>query len=278
MLKELAQNPVDTAANFNQTWRGQHHKRLEAELLSIAKETKREPDIYHFLVKEDLLIEPETERPIKDFIAPGIELEIANELERWATENESGAAYWLSPRIKGLYPCDKIILHEIKNSPEGKTVKNTAILFDADLPNPERLRSQLIVLEDENALSELVNWIQLITGKGVQEIDPTTLAYYKEKSSWYARQIIQGAHPKELARQMKEDGFLGDNPVSCTRRGSYIESRSTTIAVGNPLVNSEFRSKTFTCPRCDGKIESGKGITTCPHCGLTKEEAGSTCD
>lgn len=33
----------------------------------------------------------------------------------------------------------------------------------------------------------------------------------------------------------------------------------------------------FHCPGCGGKITSGMGITTCPHCGLTKEEAGSKC-
>lgn len=33
----------------------------------------------------------------------------------------------------------------------------------------------------------------------------------------------------------------------------------------------------FHCPRCHGGIENGRGITTCPHCHLTKEEAGSTC-
>lgn len=31
----------------------------------------------------------------------------------------------------------------------------------------------------------------------------------------------------------------------------------------------------FTCPKCEGKIESGKGTTTCPHCGFTKEQAAS---
>ena len=33
----------------------------------------------------------------------------------------------------------------------------------------------------------------------------------------------------------------------------------------------------FHCPGCGSQIESGKGITKCPHCGLTKEEAGSKC-
>lgn len=26
----------------------------------------------------------------------------------------------------------------------------------------------------------------------------------------------------------------------------------------------------FRCPKCQGKIESGKGITVCPHCGARK--------
>ncbi|MDP3998933.1 MAG: hypothetical protein Q8P89_04955 [bacterium] len=38
----------------------------------------------------------------------------------------------------------------------------------------------------------------------------------------------------------------------------------------------------FHCPKerggCGGAIESGKGTTICPHCGLTKERAGSKCD
>lgn len=33
----------------------------------------------------------------------------------------------------------------------------------------------------------------------------------------------------------------------------------------------------FECPRCNEKIKSGEGTTTCPHCGMTKEEAGNKC-
>lgn len=34
----------------------------------------------------------------------------------------------------------------------------------------------------------------------------------------------------------------------------------------------------FNCPRCDGEIQSGKGITVCPHCGARKEEFQNKCD
>lgn len=33
----------------------------------------------------------------------------------------------------------------------------------------------------------------------------------------------------------------------------------------------------FECPKCQGKIPKGKGITTCPHCGARKEDYGK-CD
>ncbi len=36
--------------------------------------------------------------------------------------------------------------------------------------------------------------------------------------------------------------------------------------------------KSFPCPKCHGPIPSGRGITKCPHCGITKEEYGSYCD
>lgn len=36
--------------------------------------------------------------------------------------------------------------------------------------------------------------------------------------------------------------------------------------------------KSFPCPSCEKPIPSGKGITKCPHCGITKEQVGSNCD
>jgi hypothetical protein len=63
----------------------------------------------------------------------------------------------------------------------------------------------------------------------------------------------------------------------CMSRG--VASWQNT-ALGARIVLTE---KEFECPRCHGKIESGKGITTCPHCNLTKEQAAklipeSKCD
>lgn len=41
--------------------------------------------------------------------------------------------------------------------------------------------------------------------------------------------------------------------------------------------NREIMKNSFSCPKCGKPIPSGRGITTCPHCGITKEEAGSIC-
>lgn len=53
--------------------------------------------------------------------------------------------------------------------------------------------------------------------------------------------------------------------------------------LGGNFVNDSFGNarevmeNSFPCPKCGQPIPSGRGITTCPHCGITKEEAGSTC-
>jgi hypothetical protein len=37
-------------------------------------------------------------------------------------------------------------------------------------------------------------------------------------------------------------------------------------------IQTENNEETFPCPNCRKPIPKGKGITTCPHCGITKEE------
>lgn len=47
---------------------------------------------------------------------------------------------------------------------------------------------------------------------------------------------------------------------------------------GEAMTWSGVEGEYFECPRCHGKIPSGKGITVCPHCGLKKEDAAEKCD
>jgi rubredoxin len=59
--------------------------------------------------------------------------------------------------------------------------------------------------------------------------------------------------------------------------GRYSPSCGSPTAAFNLVYESAFKEH-FNCPRCDGKIPSGRGITTCPYCGAKKEDYGSACD
>ena len=83
----------ETVLDFIDTWR-QNPQRLHAELGSLANETHRLPDNFHYLVSEDGLRDPETGGFIKeiiDRISPlGLsEFKFLETLESWANESQS---------------------------------------------------------------------------------------------------------------------------------------------------------------------------------------------
>lgn len=55
--------------------------------------------------------------------------------------------------------------------------------------------------------------------------------------------------------------------------GINTNSAFTLMSEGLPALETS-----FPCPKCQGPIPSGRGITICPHCGITKEEYKSKCD
>ncbi len=83
------------------------------------------------------------------------------------------------------------------------------------------------------------------------------------------------------ARQGTATVAGGSCPV--TRTKSFLSSNSIIDGLKSGIsLNSMAEGDYFECPKCDGKIPSGEGRTSCPHCGLTKEahakEVGVTCD
>lgn len=63
-----------------------------------------------------------------------------------------------------------------------------------------------------------------------------------------------------------------------TTVGGFVNNFFNLLNQLTGKVSEIFNRGKFNCPKCKGEIDSGKGIETCPHCGLTKQEAGSTCD
>lgn len=53
---------------------------------------------------------------------------------------------------------------------------------------------------------------------------------------------------------------------------SLDQIRSTPLILNASGTAVLFGKEHFDCPRCKGKIELGKGVTTCPHCGAKKED------
>lgn len=278
-----AENPDLTTLRFIDNWNLQNPQRLVAELVSVHKETHRKPDIYHFEVRDGLLIDPETKEPILNFIAPGIEKGIAENLQSWAIKNEEGVAYWISPRLEGVYPCNKIIIHNIAYTQEGeKIVLNSAILFDGNLENPEELRKTLFYAEDTpETFSKILTFIEEVSRQKINKVFDYNEEIVRSQAEYFARQIKMGVTPSIVVEEMQKNGFLGKNSISCRLSlenqtfSSFLDSKSL-ISIFTSTESSP--SGYFECPNCKGLIPSGRGITKCPHCGITKEEYGSRCD
>ena len=277
-----AENPTITTERFIGTWTSTqtNNGRLVAELVSVAQETNRRPDIYSFKVQSGLLLDPETGRPVLDFIAPGVEYDIAEELQIWADENNQGLAFWISPKLDGVYPCNKVLIHQLEVAPDGsKSIYNTAILFDGKLEDPKTLRQTLFTRPDyEETIADIFSWIESVSKTSINNSPVQQTTY--EQAIIYADQIQSGVDPRMIIENMRVSGFLGEHSISCPNdKQSFSEftgDRANTINLSG--AENQYDSSTFSCPGCKGKIESGKGITECPHCGLTKEQAGSQCD
>ena len=258
------ENTQITTLRFIEEWKTQDPKRLTAELISVNKETNRKPDVYHFGVENGLLIDPETQKPVLDFINPGVEYDVAEKLQSWASENNEGLAYWISPRNE-QYPCEKIIIHRIAYTFKGKkVVLNSAILFDAELENPESLRETFFTREDnEENLFDILAWIEKVSGEKVETSSKQIGS--RKQAEIFAEQIRNNVNPYLIIERMREVNFLGNNPISCPPSSGFIGfmlSRSPTVNL------SESMKFVKNCPKCGAVINTfiSKGYR-CPNCG-----------
>jgi hypothetical protein len=231
-----AEEPEKTTLRFSNSWSEQvSSNRLVPNLISLNKETNRKPDTYHFWVENRILIDPESGKPVLNFVLPGVEKKVAEELQTWAGKNEKGLAFWISPSLEGVYPCAKVILHRISYTFDGKKViQNSVILFDANFENPELLRQTLFTQADtEENISNILQWI---SEKSSQQVklprDSNEDEVVIRKQAIYYSEMFQRGMPREdIIEKMKRTGFLGKNPISCpgasTSFSNLIDSRAS---------------------------------------------------
>jgi len=228
--------PERTVLRFSETWSEQiASNRLVANFISLNKETNREADTYHFLVENDVLVDPETGKPILDFITPGVEKDVAVQLQSWAKSNNEGLAFWISPPLADVYPCAKTILHRIAYNGEGKkVVLNSTILFDAKFEKPEVLRQTLFTQPDtEENIAKILGWIAEKSQKKPTVVKNETEV--RQKAVYFARMVQMGVPKEYVIDEMRKTGFLGQNSISCaggvtSTFSNFLDSRSS-IAV-----------------------------------------------
>jgi len=237
--------PELTVARFIQTpaWESEiDEKSLMAQLVSVSKETNREPDPCHFEIKKGILIDPITQKPIlpeirRDTPLHEVEYQVAVQLQNWAATNESGIAIWISPH-NDSYPCEKISIHRIAYTfDKKKVIQNSYILFDANLKSPEELRRFIFTEEDTpTAIPEVLTWIEQ-TSKNTINTSVSNQEETKKMAVYFAQRIRSGIPASIVAEEMKRTGFLGQNAISCPGGGStfssLLESRSSILIMGS---------------------------------------------
>lgn len=101
----------------------------------------------------------------------------------------------------------------------------------------------------------------------------------KEEDLRWAYHAVIGEVMRETGRnEIALGGGCGGSVVKSSDLLGYESPVEKMMEV--PNLSSNYRRKiqgesskdTFNCPSCNKPIPKGKGITTCPHCGISKEE------
>ena len=155
---------------------------------SIFKETNRLSDDYFFWINKDGLVDRYTNEYLHDLITPDsheesyylglVEYSVLWQLDSWSLKKDIKLSVWISPELKreGLYDENKIVLHEISESPAGqKKLNNIMIIFECNrdeclklakqlfpnqtinINNPEELRCALIDVGTTISIAEIMN-------------------------------------------------------------------------------------------------------------------------
>lgn len=268
-LFEDSENPATTVLKWSKDWRqGEVNKEdLITKLHSISNETNRVPDSRHYLIRDGLLIDQDTGEHILDHITPGVEYEIAEELQRRVAEAEEGIFIWHSPKLSKVYPCNKTMIYQIVyNEKFEKVLLYSAILYDGDIPNPEEQRKTLISAADEDATFwEVLSWIESVSKQKPQVVKGVS----RESAAYFAEQIRAGVDPRVVVEEMQASGFLGQKSISCSGVSSfsdYISARANILVFAG--VKDQHGELTFKCSKGHTNVRPyGKLLRYCETCG-----------
>ena len=249
------EHPAQTTLRFFESWTSNstEEARLAAELLSVSNETNRRPDTSHFLIQDGILMDSETGKSVLKAIVPGVEYQVAEDLQNWASITDEGISWWISPK-NNIYPCNKAMVYQKAYDLNGnRAILYSAILFDGEIENPEEYRKTLFTGPDENTiLFGILSWIEKVSGQKPEKPSNSKSGQYE--AAHFAQQIRAGVNPDIIIAEMQATGFLGQNPISCPRGlqpfSNYIISR-TNLLIFSPTKNRPWSfNKEGTCVMC----------------------------
>ncbi len=272
-----------------------NYSQLVQEAASYSHETRRIPDPYIFTFDKlsGKLVLPQNGSPVENYIrletpTDYLELDGFRRIQELIPQNDNRFIIWISPPSQeDKYQNTKIVLIDnIAETPSEISVLNRAIIlkweneqvldFAFQLTgfsgNTDTLRSNAFLLEADQIpllyalLTQESGQLELIkSGKDI-EIKTDTLAKVSDVIITLPYYANRQSTERALYNSLSKTQLIGGRTPKCD-----LASAFTVMFEGSLLMAP------FECPRCKGLIESGRGTTKCPHCGLTKEEAGSVC-
>lgn len=297
----LKENPVLYLNIDPGKWGGKPEGQIIDELASIFAETNLEINYTEFSYSQEGKLVDKKGKPLRKQMENTtplgkLEVEGFEKIESWGWNDGEGVSAWISAPHPSRSNFAKIGLSEVvQGGPLRKMVSRFMLL---DLPgehcvalakaidqyslhkqriplDAEELRSAPVLLKIRpglhwtRVLEEIVPneyWGQIRRGEDIvtqEKINRQAEEFYKRWAYEIGRTsgVLDGVFlGLEMQANAKRLGYLGQNGGSC------------------PTAYQLFSGETgFPCPQCHKNIPSGRGITTCPHCGITKEEAGSKC-
>lgn len=240
-----------------------------------------------------------------------LEFRAVEKLSRWANENDSGFAIWISPPYAGQDE-SRFIVYELKTEKRKKTVDLHAVCGYHTTHECIAIAEQLQafsskkngIIDSENMLRETPipftpqpysTWVDLLkeaigppevwevirNGKHIKMkeniLESSNLIvdeYFPQITSTYSdyEHILIGAQMEKRAREV---GYEIRQVGPCGISPTYALSLLGTSQTGPfNLLHSKLPTAEgyFPCPKCHKPIPSGRGITICPHCGAKKED------
>ncbi len=281
-------------SEFVETWQGKPRSQVVEEIASYCIETHGSPDYYPYYINAlGELISPSAECRVKDAVkrsnAVGrAEYRLVEATEAWLKKGQEGIVVWVSPPDPDFYPTTKITISEIGMVDGQNALLNRGIVL-LDF-NQQKAAELVEGLRDYCQESPLQN--------SIDEVRATPLILPKADFHWtyILEELVPGLNLVDIrsgADKFKKTEMLGQASRLYDRLigqslwvdvGAVMEeaNRVGMIGASSASCPRTFRQKGafglfgessyFECPRCHGRIESGKGITTCPHCGARKED------